>query len=74
VFGKGTCGGPRIVVRVVDQSGPDGVVQHVLDRVVQVVLGVEHPRSETRAEQVARALVPVVEALCVLAVEVLDSG
>jgi len=74
VFGKGTCAGPRIVVRVVNESGPDRVVQHVLDRVIQVALRVEHPGSEPRAEQVARALVPVVEALCVLAVEVLDSG
>jgi hypothetical protein len=74
VFGKATCGGPSILVRVVDQSGPDWVVQHVGDRSIQVTLRVDHPGREAGAEQVAGPLVPVVESLCVFAVEVLDSG
>src|SRR2546423_15376606 len=66
VFGKGKCGGPRIVVWVVDQSGPDGVVQHVGDCVQQLLLRVDHPGGEPRAEEVAGALVPVIEPLRVL--------
>jgi NADPH-dependent ferric siderophore reductase len=73
VFGKGRSRRPAIVVRVVDESGADGVVQHVHDRPVQVSLRVDHPRGEPRAEQVASAPVSVVEPLRVLAVEVLDT-
>ena len=73
MFGKGKCSGPRIVVGVVDQSGPDGVVQHVSDCVEQLRFRVDHPGREPSAEEVTGALVTVVEPLRVLPVEVLDS-
>jgi len=73
VFVKAECGRPRIVGRVVDQSGPDGVVQHVGDCVEQLLLRVDHPGREASAEEVAGALVPVVEPPRVLPVQVLDS-
>ena len=57
-----------------DEAGPDRVVQDVRDRPAQVSLRVDHPGREPAAEQVTCALVPVVEALCVLAVEELDAS
>lgn len=74
VFGKGNCGGPLVVLRVSDESRPNRVVEHVGDRVEELRLTVDHPRREAGAEQVAGALVAVVEPPGVLAVQELDSG
>ena len=57
-----------------DEAGPDRVVQDVRDRPAQVSLRVDHPGREPGAEQVTGSLVPVVEALCVHAVEKLDAS
>jgi hypothetical protein len=56
-----------------DEAGPDRVVQHIGNRRLQVLVRVDHPGREPTAEEVAAALVTVVEALRVLPVEVLDS-
>jgi hypothetical protein len=73
VFGKGKCGEPRVVVRVANKPSPDWVVEHVGNRLLEVVLGVDYPGREPSAEQVTAALVPIVETPRVLPVEVLDS-
>jgi hypothetical protein len=46
------------------------VVDDVLDRVVVLLLGLDHPRPEALAEDVVLAAVPCVEGFGVLAVEV----
>ena len=46
------------------------VVDDVLDRVVVLLLGLDHPRPESLAEDVVLAAVACVEGFCVLAVEV----
>lgn len=59
---------------MVDDPCADGVVQDVVDGVAEVALGVDDPRREACAEEVAGALVPQVEAERVRAVEPLDAG
>src|SRR5215217_700502 len=66
-------GAPRPVRPVLDQTGPDRVRQHVLECAAVVLLVADDPRREARSEDVAVAVVPSVEALGVLAVQVLHA-
>jgi hypothetical protein len=72
VFGKGMRSGPRVVAGVADDAGPDRVVQDIGDRALELLLGVDDPRREARAEEVSPPLMAFVEAQRVHAVEVLD--
>jgi hypothetical protein len=65
---------PLVRIRVVAQSPPDGIVQHVRDRVREVLVVADHPRREPIAEEMAPALVPGVEPLGVHAEEGLHPG
>jgi hypothetical protein len=48
----------------------DGVVKDVVERVVVLLLRLDHSRPEALAEDVVLSAVPLVEGACVLAVEV----
>jgi hypothetical protein len=52
-----------------NEAGADGVVEDVLDRALEMLLGLDHPAREAVPEEVAPALVPPVEPLRVDAVE-----
>jgi hypothetical protein len=65
---------PRPLLGEVAESRRDGVGEHVLDRVPEVVLVDDHRRGEAVAEEVAVAVVPAVELLRVRAVHALHPG
>jgi hypothetical protein len=56
----------------VDEAGPDGVLQDVLDRRREAAVAFDDPRGEAVAEEVAPAHVAAVERLGVGAVEALE--
>ena len=63
--------GPAVVVGFLDQAGADRVLADVLERCLEVIVGVDHPAREAVSEEVARPLVAAVVALGVDAVQAL---
>ncbi len=70
----GTNEGPRPVSRVPDESGPDGIVHDVLERVVEVLLILDDPGREALGEERAPASMARVVLPRVVALEPLDSA
>jgi hypothetical protein len=73
MFWKRSRGRPSIRFRRLCQARGDRILEHVLGRMAAMLVGLDHPRGEARAEEVTRPRVTVVEALCVAAVQVLDA-
>ena len=69
MFGFDRSATPRPVFRTVDESRSDGVPEHVVDRVSQVVLVVDDPGGEPLAEEGASPVVARVVLARVVAVQ-----
>src|SRR5919197_5382034 len=60
---------PAPVARALAEAGANGIVEHVVDRVLQVLLGLDDPRGKPVAEDVSPATMSAVEGLRVEAVD-----
>ncbi len=72
MFAFASDGGPRPVFTVADQSGSNGVVDDVLERILVVLFVVDHPRGEPLAEERALPAEAGVVLSRVVALEPLD--
>jgi hypothetical protein len=71
VFGSAA---PRPVLGAVDQAGADGIRQHVLDRRLEVIFVMDHPRGEALGQEGASPPVTGVVFARVMAVEPVEGA
>jgi hypothetical protein len=64
--------GPRPILGHVAEPGPDGVLDHIAARLVEMAFTLDRPGRKPVSEEVAESDMTLVEPLCVAAVQALN--